>query len=652
VKKTILLIAALCLCSAQMLVAQINGSPNVICPPQNTRTGSLQPLTCPPNPTPTPIPTPSPTPSPTPAVGGFIGPKFVVLTVTYAPPGSRSTVTYTNSNMLGTSLSLTNSFTNDVSVSTSVTAGFSIFGLGATTTSTNSADLTQESDSSSSIALNEASTKSTIIPGPASSAVGLDHDEDIIWVWLNPVIHFVVNSSTSFTWTGFGFDLNDPANNTDILGIPVKFLNGHAPMPADIADVLARRWAPPIACDPTTDTECGADGTKGPGLTAADLATILSADPFSNPAYVINIPSGSPCTADGRFCLTTNQNLQYSPPPPGGQPITQTFSVTHQTTATQGQGAQTTYKVGFSRDFTAGTDPKFLPTFSAKLSVADTLSWMSKWSSLSTQQVGETASLSVTGPAVADNYTGPVEFNVFQDSLYGTFMFGFIPEPTFTLSASPAAQSVNQGSCTNYTVSTAALVSGFSATINLAVTGLGNGATGSFNPSTISGAGSSTLTVCTTSSTPIGTSSLTINATAGIEIHSTSVSLTVNTPPPPPNFTLAVSPSSQSVTQGNGASYTVSTAAVNGFTGIESLALSGLPAGASASFSPASIATGGTSTLSVSTASTTPVGTYSLVITGTSGTLSHTATASLVVTNPVIVPPPPKPCIGRNCPPQ
>jgi hypothetical protein len=290
----------------------------------------------------------------------------------------------------------------------------------------------------------------------------------------------------------------------------------------------------------------------------------------------------------------------------------------------------------------------------AKLTTADTLSWTNKWSSQSTQQVGQTAAVSVTGPAFADNYTGPVEFNVFQDNVYGTFMFGFIPEPTFTLSVNPSAQRVNQGSCTTYTASIAALVSGFGATVNFGISGLPAGATASFSPVATSGAGSSTLTVCTAPTTPIGTDALTVTATAGIEIHSAAISLTVNTPPPPPDFTLAVSPGSQSVTGGGGVSYTVSTAAVSGFAGTESLTLSGLPAGATGTFSPAAIATGGTSILSVSTASSTPSGTYSLVITGTSGTLAHTATASLTVAAPPPPPPPPPPphCTGRNCLPQ
>lgn len=99
-----------------------------------------------------------------------------------------------------------------------------------------------------------------------------------------------------------------------------------------------------------------------------------------------------------------------------------------------------------------------------------------------------------------------------------------------------------------------------------------------------------------------------------------------------PDFTFAASPGSQTVVQGSGTSYSANTTALNGFSGTVSLTVSGLPSGASASFSPTSIAGTGSSTLSVSTAAATPAGTYTLTLTGTSGSIVHTATVSLVVT--------------------
>src|SRR5579859_1115223 len=99
----------------------------------------------------------------------------------------------------------------------------------------------------------------------------------------------------------------------------------------------------------------------------------------------------------------------------------------------------------------------------------------------------------------------------------------------------------------------------------------------------------------------------------------------------PPDFTLSAGPTSQTLTPPGSTSYTVSVGALNGFSGSVALSVSGLPAGASASFTPASVSGSGSSTLAISTTCSTPAGTYSLTITGTSGSLTHSATVTLVV---------------------
>jgi hypothetical protein len=98
-----------------------------------------------------------------------------------------------------------------------------------------------------------------------------------------------------------------------------------------------------------------------------------------------------------------------------------------------------------------------------------------------------------------------------------------------------------------------------------------------------------------------------------------------------PDFSLSASPSSRTIVPGAGTTYTATVTANTGFSGTVSLSFSGLPAGASASFSPASISTSGSSTLSVFTSSTTPPGSYPLTVTATSGSLIHTAGVTLVV---------------------
>jgi len=103
-----------------------------------------------------------------------------------------------------------------------------------------------------------------------------------------------------------------------------------------------------------------------------------------------------------------------------------------------------------------------------------------------------------------------------------------------------------------------------------------------------------------------------------------------------PDYSISATPASQPVDQGNSTTYTVTVTPTGGFTGTVTFSASGLPAGATASFTPPSVTTSGSSTMTVTTASTTPTGSFPLTITGTSGTLSHTASVTLVVNAPVV----------------
>ena len=95
------------------------------------------------------------------------------------------------------------------------------------------------------------------------------------------------------------------------------------------------------------------------------------------------------------------------------------------------------------------------------------------------------------------------------------------------------------------------------------------------------------------------------------------------------DFSLAVSNSPRTVVAGNSTTYSVTITPSNGFAATVTLAASGLPSGASSSFSAM---VSGTSTLTVTTTTATPAATSSITVTGTSGTLIHTGTGSLVVT--------------------
>src|SRR5947208_1049482 len=58
----------------------------------------------------------------------------------------------------------------------------------------------------------------------------------------------------------------------------------------------------------------------------------------------------------------------------------------------------------------------------------------------------------------------------------------------------------------------------------------------------------------------------------------------------------------------------------------------------SGSFNPSAVTAGGSSTLSISTASSTPGGSYTLTVTGTGTTATHTTTVGLTVSRPSATP--------------
>lgn len=108
-------------------------------------------------------------------------------------------------------------------------------------------------------------------------------------------------------------------------------------------------------------------------------------------------------------------------------------------------------------------------------------------------------------------------------------------------------------------------------------------------------------------------------------------------PPPTGDFSISVSPQTQSLALGGSTTFTINSTAFNSFAGAIDLVATqtggGTIAGVTFAFVPNPIIAGGSSTLTVTTnASSTPSGIYSLTITGTSGTLVHTAVCSINVT--------------------
>jgi len=204
------------------------------------------------------------------------------------------------------------------------------------------------------------------------------------------------------------------------------------------------------------------------------------------------------------------------------------------------------------------------------------------------------------------------------------------PSPSYGLSAAPSTVSVVAGSTGTSTI-TVAVSGGFNSAVTLTTSTLPAGVTASFSSSgKITGAGSSTLSFAVSASAVVGTYPITVTGTSGTTKQTTAVSLTVT---PLPSYSLSAAPSAVSIVEGSAGSSTVTISTIGGFNSAVTLTTSTLPAGVTASFSPAgNISGAGSATLTFAVSASTATGTYLITVTGTSGTTKQTTTVNLTVT--------------------
>jgi hypothetical protein len=217
-----------------------------------------------------------------------------------------------------------------------------------------------------------------------------------------------------------------------------------------------------------------------------------------------------------------------------------------------------------------------------------------------------------------------------------------VTSPDFNLSVSPTTQTLNPGVTSAPYNITVSAVNGFASGVALATSMFSQPAGGSGvtftqpNPASVtpSGttAGTSSFIASSTSTATPGqyTIRVTATSTSPAKSHTFDVTFIVAQG----DFSLSGSPSSLTVKQGATGNYLITITRTPGFTGAVTFSVSGLPgpAGAtSATFSP-NPSSNGSTTLTVGPSRSTPTGSFVLTVTGVSGSLTHTTTVTLVVT--------------------
>ena len=208
--------------------------------------------------------------------------------------------------------------------------------------------------------------------------------------------------------------------------------------------------------------------------------------------------------------------------------------------------------------------------------------------------------------------------------------------PTFQATLSANSLSVTAGS--NHNISLNVAVSGgFNAAVAFSVTGLPTGVSGGFTPATLSapGSGSSILNLTTTSSAKPGIYSATVAASSGSTKHTVALSITVAAAP---TFTLTSSLASMSLPPGASKTFTVTTTPNSTFSSAVTLTITGLPAGVTAQFLPASIvaAPGArVTTVTLAAASSVASKAYSVTLTATGGGVTQKQVVTVNVSEPL-----------------
>jgi hypothetical protein len=232
------------------------------------------------------------------------------------------------------------------------------------------------------------------------------------------------------------------------------------------------------------------------------------------------------------------------------------------------------------------------------------------------------------------------DFSGFESawSVSSPFTIDNTPPSTFDFALAASGNiTVTQGN-PGTTAIEVTLTAGQPQTVALSCTGgLPTGAACLFNPPSWSATYQSALTITTSPTTPVGVYVVSIAGTASGITRQTQISLTVSAVSPPFDFSISPSPSNQTITAGQSATYSVQVGLMSGTPHVVSLTVAGCPSGATCSFNPLSGSPTLTSTLTITTAPSVTPSTYPLTITATDGSVAHHA--NLILT--ILSPPPP-----------
>lgn len=305
---------------------------------------------------------------------GTARPKYMILTLVYAPPGTagvsptqvQSQVQYQNGSITGVTTTCSKSFKG----------GFSLTANVGTLVDSASVQFTASRTTTNSSQLQISTGQSTQITVKGPTVDGIDHDYDLFYILLGPIVALTADPQGHAT---FGI-VNEPQDMSIHL-LQVGMLKNPPTLPMD----------PALAALLTAA-----------GLTQNDYDQILALDPFA---------SGS-TTIDGRrYIWQRSFPYQYLQNEAESNSVTLTVSQTNTTTNT----VENDYSVTASAS--VGVQNIF------KVSTSFNFEWTNTNSTSKSEQSSQSAQAVIAQPSA--NWNGSQEIGVYLDTVYNSFMFAY-----------------------------------------------------------------------------------------------------------------------------------------------------------------------------------------------------------------------------------
>lgn len=302
-------------------------------------------------------------------------PKYYIASVIYVPPGPGSYIQYGVGTNTGTTLSMMQSFSTPST--TGVSEGTP---KGSGTINANvSVSISDTFGGSTSTSTDVELTDNTTDKYQAPSSNLLNHDYDQVLVFFGVKVTETVDYYGKITWAVSFASLD----NTD---------DAASGYPVSVGCLRANSTIPASQCTATLAF------LTSRNIASSDYPKIMNADPFAN-------PGGSQEPAASRFVKLDSFSFYGDP-----TSVTYTYMVNNSTTVTNSVTTSYSYSEGITGSLyglSLGTSVTYTNSSTTSNKTAST----------------DTSMLSLTMPS--PSYTGETTLNLYEDTVYKTFMFSF-----------------------------------------------------------------------------------------------------------------------------------------------------------------------------------------------------------------------------------